>query len=85
MSELSINLSDLKVHETDTGSSSVQIARLTERINHLTEHLAIHKKDVSSRRGLLMLVAQRRKLLDYTKRTDEERYNGLLKSLELRR
>ncbi|MDA7614157.1 30S ribosomal protein S15 [Verrucomicrobiales bacterium] len=85
MSELSINLSDFKVHETDTGSSSVQIARLTERINHLTEHLAIHKKDVSSRRGLLMLVAQRRKLLDYTKRTDEERYNGLLKSLELRR
>ena len=63
----------------------MQIARLTERINHLTDHLTTHKKDVSSRRGLLKLVAQRRKLLDYTKRTDEGRYQGLLKSLELRR
>lgn len=85
MSELSINHSDFKAHETDTGSSSVQIARLTERINHLTEHLSTHKKDVSSRRGLLRLVATRRKLLDYTKRTDNEKYQGLLKSLELRR
>ena len=85
MSELSINISDFQIHKTDTGSSSVQIARLTERINHLTDHLTTHKKDVSSRRGLLKLVAQRRKLLDYTKRIDEGRYQGLLKSLELRR
>ena len=85
MSESTINISDFKVHETDTGSSSVQIARLTERINHLTEHLATHSKDVSSRRGLLRLVAQRRKLLDYTKRTNEEQYQGLLTSLKLRR
>lgn len=85
MSELSIEISDFQQHEKDTGSSSVQIARLTARINHLTEHLAAHKKDVSSRRGLLKLVAQRRKLLDYTRRQDEERYQGLLKSLKLRR
>ncbi len=85
MSELSIEISDFQQHEKDTGSSGVQIARLTARINHLTEHLAKHKKDVSSRRGLLMLVAQRRKLLDYTRRENEEQYQGLLKSLKLRR
>ena len=85
MSELSIEISEFRQHESDTGSAEVQIARLTERINHLTEHLATHKKDVSSRRGLLMLVARRRKLLDYTKRKNEESYRGLLKSLQLRR
>lgn len=85
MSDLSIEIADFQQHENDTGSSSVQIARLTARINHLTEHLATHKKDVSSRRGLLMLVAQRRKLLDYLKRKNEEQYQGLLKSLKLRR
>jgi small subunit ribosomal protein S15 len=85
MSELSIEISEFQQHEKDTGSSCVQIARLTARINHLTEHLATHKKDVSSRRGLLKLVAQRRKLLDYTKHKDEKQYQGLLKSLKLRR
>ena len=74
-----------QLHETDTGSSDVQIARMTERINYLTQHLAIHRKDISSRRGLLRLVARRRKLLDYLKRTENERYLALLKSLKLRR
>ncbi|MFT5192826.1 MAG: small subunit ribosomal protein S15, partial [Verrucomicrobiales bacterium] len=62
-----------------------QVARLTARINHLTEHLSSHKKDVSSRRGLLRMVARRRKLLDYAKGRNEDSYKGLLKSLELRR
>lgn len=85
MTESSIDISEYQQHEKDTGSSGVQIALLTARINHLTQHLAAHKKDLSSRRGLLKLVAQRRKLLDYTKSRDEERYQGLLKSLQLRR
>jgi small subunit ribosomal protein S15 len=85
MSELSIDLKQYQQHEKDTGGSDVQIASLTARINHLTEHLGTHKKDVSSRRGLLKLVARRRKLLDYLKRTNNERYQGLLKTLELRR
>ncbi len=85
MSEFSIEISEFQQHEKDTGSSGVQIARLTARINHLTEHLSNHKKDISSRRGLLKLVAQRRKLLDYTKRRNEEQYQGLLQSLQLRR
>ncbi len=85
MSETTIEISQFQQHEKDTGSSSVQIARLTSRINHLTDHLGTHRKDISSRRGLLKLVAQRRKLLDYLKRTDNERYQGLLKALKLRR
>ncbi|MFT4640562.1 MAG: small subunit ribosomal protein S15 [Verrucomicrobiales bacterium] len=85
MSELSIEISDFKQHATDTGGAEVQVARLTARINHLTEHLSSHKKDVSSRRGLLRMVARRRKLLDYTKGRNEDSYKGLLKSLELRR
>ena len=63
----------------------MQIARLTERIIHLTDHLGTHKKDISSRRGLLRLVARRRKLLDYLVRTDNERYQSVIKSLGLRR
>ena len=85
MSESTINPADFKVHETDTGSSDYQVALLTQRIKHLTEHLATHKKDTSSRRGLLKLVAQRRKLLDYTKGVSEERYQKLIKGLGLRR
>lgn len=72
-------------HETDTGSPEVQIAILTERINHLNEHLKIHKKDHHSRRGLLKMVGQRRSLLNYLKRRDIERYRKILKELDLRR
>jgi len=74
-----------KLHEKDTGSSDVQVALLTDRINHLTQHLGANSKDHSSRRGLLQMVARRRKLLDYLKNTDESRYNNLLKGLKLRR
>ena len=69
----------------DTGSPEVQVALLTGRINHLTEHLKVHKKDHHSRRGLLMLVGQRRRLLDYLRRNDVERYRALIAKLGLRR
>ena len=69
----------------DTGSPEVQVAILTERIRNLTEHLKTHKKDFHSRRGLLIMVGQRRRLLDYTKKKNEERYQDLIKRLELRR
>ena len=69
----------------DTGSPEVQVAILTERIRNLTEHLKTHKKDFHSRRGLLVMVGQRRRLLDYTKKKSEERYQDLIKRLELRR
>ncbi|MDQ7844093.1 MAG: 30S ribosomal protein S15 [Armatimonadota bacterium] len=72
-------------HETDTGSPEVQIALLTERINQLTEHLALHKKDIHSRRGLLKMVGQRRRLLSYLQQTDLPRYRQLVESLGLRR
>lgn len=85
MSESTINPADYKVHEKDTGSADFQVARMTVRIKHLTDHLATHSKDSSSRRGLLKLVAQRRKLLDYLKETNEERYQKLIKGLGLRR
>lgn len=71
--------------EGDTGSPEVQVAVLTEHILNLTEHMKEHKKDVHSRRGLLMKVNKRRKLLDYLKRRDENRYQALIKSLGLRR
>lgn len=74
-----------KIHETDTGSPEVQIAVLTDRINHLTEHLKIHKKDHHSRRGLLKMVGQRRGLLNYLKKSDVERYRKILEALGLRR
>ena len=74
-----------RVHETDTGSPEVQIAMLTERINHLNEHLKIHKKDHHSRRGLLMLVGQRRGLLEYLKKTDITRYREIINQLGLRK
>jgi small subunit ribosomal protein S15 len=74
-----------KRHDTDTGSPEVQIALLTERINHLTEHLKVHKKDHHSRRGLLMLVGRRRRLLDYLKDIDIERYRALIAKLGIRR
>lgn len=73
------------MHDKDTGSADVQIAVLTQRINQLTEHFKTHTKDHSSRRGLLMLVARRRKLLDYLKRTSNDRYKSVLEKLNLRK
>ena len=72
-------------HPGDTGSPEVQVALLTERINNLTEHQKAHAKDFHSRRGLLMMVGQRRGLLDYLKRKDQRRYEGLIARLSLRR
>jgi len=74
-----------KLHENDTGSPEVQIAILTEQISHLTEHLRTHKKDHSSRRGLLMKVGQRASLLKYLARTDPKRYEAITKGLGIRR
>ena len=74
-----------KTHGTDTGSPEVQIALLTARINHLTEHLKMHKKDHHSRRGLLMLVGRRRRMLDYTRNIDVERYRAVVQANGLRR
>ncbi len=78
-------IADYAVNQGDTGSPEVQVAVLTERILNLTEHFKIHKKDHHSRRGLLMLVSRRRKLLDYLKRIDNGRYAALIKRLGLRR
>ena len=74
-----------RLHATDTGSSDVQVALLTERINGLSEHFKVHKKDHHSRRGLLHLVSLRRRLLDYLRRTDPDRYQALIERLGLRR
>jgi small subunit ribosomal protein S15 len=74
-----------QIHENDTGSPEVQIALLTERIKHLTEHLKIHRKDYHSRRGLLKMVGQRRALLNYLKRKYPERYRAIIEKLGLRR
>lgn len=78
-------VSEYATKEGDTGSPEVQVAILTERITNLTEHLKSHKKDFHSRRGLLMMVGQRRRLLDYVKRKDTGRYEDLIKRLGLRR
>ncbi|HOP40208.1 MAG TPA: 30S ribosomal protein S15 [Geobacteraceae bacterium] len=74
-----------KRHENDTGSPEVQIAILTERITYLTEHFKVHKKDHHSRRGLLKIVGQRRRLLDYLKSKDVERYRAIISKLGIRR
>ena len=74
-----------KQHDSDTGSPEVQIALLTERITYLTDHVKIHKKDHHSRRGLLILVGRRRKLLNYVKNKDINRYRSIIKDLNLRR
>ena len=78
-------IADYARQENDTGSPEVQVAILSERIRNLTDHLAGHKKDFHSRRGLLVMVGQRRRLLDYLKRADTNRYEGLIGRLGLRR
>jgi len=78
-------IEEYKTKEGDTGSPEVQVAILTERINNLTEHLKTHAKDFHSRRGLLVMVGQRRRLLDYTKGKDKARYESLIQRLGLRR
>ncbi len=78
-------LNDFRSHDADTGSPPVQVALLSKRINELTDHFKIHKKDNHSRRGLLKMVSQRRSLLDYLKRTDIERYHEVVNRLGLRR
>ena len=74
-----------RVHDKDTGSPEVQIALLSERINYLTEHFKVHKKDHHSRRGLMKLVGQRRRLLDYLKRKDTDRYRSIIGKLGIRK
>ena len=76
---------DYRLHETDTGSVEVQVALLTARVNELTEHLKLHVKDHHSRKGLLMMVGQRRRLLEYLKRSDLEAYRALIDNLNLRK
>lgn len=85
MVDKNVTIGAHKLHESDTGSPEVQIALLTARINELTEHLKMHKKDHHSRRGLLMLVGRRRRMLDYIKGIDIERYRKLIAELGLRR
>ncbi|HYQ46374.1 MAG TPA: 30S ribosomal protein S15 [Polyangiaceae bacterium] len=78
-------ISKYRLHDSDTGSSEVQVALLSQRIEYLTEHFKTHKKDHHSRRGLLKLVGQRRRLLDYLKRSNIERYRTVVSSLNLRK
>ena len=78
-------IDSFKLHDNDTGSPEVQIAILTERITYLTEHFKIHKKDHHSRRGLLKIVGQRRRLLDYLKKKDVDRYRVIIEKLGIRR
>ena len=78
-------IEQFRVHQTDTGSPEVQVALLSQRIDHLTEHFKIHVKDHHSRRGLLKLVGQRRRLLDYLKKNDHERYRSLIQRLGIRK
>ena len=80
-----LGLKEFQLHEKDTGSADVQVALLTRRIEHLTEHLKTNRKDHSSRRGLLKMVAQRRSLLDYLSKTKEDRYKQLIEKLNLRK
>ena len=85
MPDKATTITEYRVHDTDTGSPEVQVALLTGRINHLTENLKSHKKDHHSRRGLLMLVGRRRRLLDYVRKNDVERYRALIARLGIRR
>ena len=85
MPDTTATIAEHRLHESDTGSTEVQVALLTARINHLTEHLKVHKKDHHSRRGLLILVGRRRRLLDYLRANAVERYRALIAKLGLRR
>jgi len=85
MPEKSATIADYRLHETDTGSPEVQIALLTERISHLTEHLKAHKGDHHTRRGLMKLIGRRRRLLDYVRDNDVERYRTIIGRLGIRR
>lgn len=78
-------VTDFATHKGDTGSPEVQVALITEKINHLTEHLKLHKKDFTSRRGLLMMVGQRSRLLKFLQSSDNERYLTLIKRLGIRK
>ena len=78
-------ISDFKTHDTDTGSCDVQVALLSARINHLTEHLRANRKDFHTRRGLIAMTSRRRKLLNYLKKNDLNKYNELLQQLNLRK
>lgn len=85
MAEKADIIANHRQHDTDTGSPEVQIALLSDRITYLTEHLKVHKKDHHTRRGLLMLVGRRRRLLDYVRKNDVERYRTIIAKLGLRR
>jgi small subunit ribosomal protein S15 len=85
MSEKQQIIKEYQAHESDTGSPEVQIAILTDRISHLTEHLKVHKGDHHTRRGLMKLIGQRRRLLDYVQKGDVERYRTLIGRLGIRR
>ncbi len=85
MSNAVTEMQEFRRHETDSGSPEIQIAQLTSRIQHLTEHMKLHKKDFSTQRGLLRLVGKRRRLLDYIQRVDVNRYQDLIQRLGLRR
>ena len=85
MPDKAATIAQHRVHETDTGSPEVQVALLTERINRLTEHLKVHKGDHHTRRGLMKLIGRRRRLLDYVRSNDVERYRELIGRLGLRR
>jgi len=85
MPEKSATIAEYRLHETDTGSPEVQIALLTERITHLTEHLKVHKGDHHTRRGLMKLIGRRRRLLDYVRDNDIERYRSIIGRLGIRR
>jgi len=78
-------MAEFKLHDLDTGSPEVQIAIMTKRIQELTEHLKVHKKDFSSRRGLLVLIGKRRRLLNYLIKIDIERYRAIIKALGIRK
>ena len=78
-------IKEYAIHDGDVGSPEVQVAILTERIKNLTEHMNLHKKDFHTRRGLLIMVGKRRRLLDYLKKVDETRYQKLIERLELRK
>ncbi|HEX2700067.1 MAG TPA: 30S ribosomal protein S15 [Acidimicrobiales bacterium] len=85
MPDKAATIAEHRLHETDTGSSEVQIALLSQRIDHLTAHLKMHKGDHHTRRGLMKIIGQRRRLLDYVKSNDVERYRTIIGRLGLRR